>query len=49
MLNLIRNGAHASDSVESAKRERHIVGLVGNEPSNEKRIIEDWLRATNKT
>ncbi len=43
---LMRNGAHASDSVESADRERKIVGLVGTEPSGEKMIIENWLNAT---
>ena len=40
----MRNGAHASDSVESALRERKIVGLLGGEPSEEKRLILDWLK-----
>ncbi len=31
-LDLMRNGAHASDSVENAMRERKIVGLVETEP-----------------
>jgi len=42
----MRNGAHASDSVESALRERKIVGLLGHEPSMEKVIIEKWLQDT---
>lgn len=45
-LDVMRNGAHASDSEESANRERKIVGLVGNEPSEEKILIEDWLKKT---
>jgi len=40
---LLRNGAHASDSVESAARERRIVGLAGGEPSEERQIILDLL------
>ena len=40
---LLRNGAHASDSVESAARERRIVGLAGGEPSEERRLILDLL------
>ena len=45
---LMRNGAHASDSVESADRERKIVGLTGSEPSAEKFLIEQWLASTEK-
>eukprot|EP01102_Stenamoeba_stenopodia_P017340 TRINITY_DN6196_c0_g1_i4.p1 TRINITY_DN6196_c0_g1~~TRINITY_DN6196_c0_g1_i4.p1 ORF type:complete len:452 (+),score=80.84 TRINITY_DN6196_c0_g1_i4:152-1507(+) len=41
---LMRNGAHASDSVASALRERKIVGLLGKEKSHEKAIIEHWLQ-----
>lgn len=41
---LMHNGAHASDSVASAERERKIVGLVGGEPSSERRAILAWLR-----
>jgi len=40
---LMRNGAHASDSAESAERERKIVGLAGGEPSEFKGIIDDYL------
>jgi len=40
---LMRNGAHASDSPENADRERAIVGLVGNEPSFEKLTILNFL------
>jgi len=40
---LMRNGAHASDSVESAERERKIVGLAGGEPSDFKKVIDDYL------
>jgi len=43
---LMRNGAHASDSPESVERERKIIGLVGDEPSPEKLLIENWLKAT---
>jgi len=43
-LDLMRNGMHASDSVKSALRERKIVGLSGDEKSDEKRLIEKWLR-----
>ena len=41
---VMRNGAHASDAPESADRERKIVGLVGNEPSAEKALIEHFLK-----
>lgn len=43
---LMKNGAHASDSVKSANRERPIIGLVGHEPSEEKRLILEWLKGT---
>jgi nucleoside diphosphate kinase len=41
---LMRNGAHASDSVKSAERERAIIGLVGNEPSAEAALIREYLK-----
>jgi len=40
---LMRNGAHASDSLESAQRERKIIGLAGGEPSEEVRTIRAYL------
>jgi len=40
---LMRNGAHASDSPAAALRERKIVGLLGDEPSEEKNVIQEWL------
>ena len=43
---LMRNGAHASDSLESVARERKIIGLLGDEPSTERILIENWLEAT---
>lgn len=43
-LDLMRNGMHASDSPKSAARERKIVGLAGDESSEEKRAIRRWLR-----
>ena len=44
---LMRNGAHASDSVASAERERHITGLWDAHPQCEaKKIIEDYLTET---
>jgi len=43
---LMRNGAHASDSVESALRERKIVGLLGDEPSCERILISNWLNSS---
>jgi len=43
---LMRNGAHASDSPEAALRERRIVGLMGDEPSEEAKIINEWLSAS---
>lgn len=45
---LMRNGAHASDSRESVERERKIIGLVGDEVSTERILIENWLEATRK-
>ncbi len=43
-IDLMRNGAHASDSLDSARRERPIVGLAGGEPSDEARLIRSYLR-----
>lgn len=43
---LMKNGAHASDSVASAQRERPIVGLAGGEPSDVKSIIRKFLRTS---
>jgi len=41
---LMKNGAHASDSVENAERERRIVGLWETErPSDVERLITDYL------
>ena len=40
---LMRNGAHASDSVENAARERRIIGLAGGEPSAEAEMIREYL------
>ncbi|MBN1808401.1 MAG: nucleoside-diphosphate kinase [Planctomycetes bacterium] len=40
---LMRNGAHASDSPESASRERSIIGLSGGEPSEEASLIRKYL------
>jgi nucleoside diphosphate kinase len=40
---LMRNGAHASDSVDNAVRERKIIGLAGNEPSEEAAMIGEFL------
>jgi len=37
--NILKNGAHGSDSPENAQRERKIVGLVGNEPSELKNMF----------
>lgn len=41
---LMKNGAHASDSIESAERERPIVGLAGGETSDEKKLIRKYLK-----
>lgn len=43
---LLKNGAHGSDSVEAARRERAIIGLTGGEPSEEKAAILDYLAAS---
>jgi len=41
---LMRNGAHASDSLASAERERKIIGLWENKPDCDvKKLIEDYL------
>lgn len=40
---LMKNGAHASDSVKSSIRERKIVGLSGKEPSTIKQYIDEYL------
>jgi len=40
---LMRNGAHASDSPENAVRERRIIGLSGTEPSREAEMIREFL------
>jgi nucleoside diphosphate kinase len=40
---LMRNGAHASDSPENALRERRIVGLSGDDPSPEAEMIREYL------
>ncbi|MHC4883712.1 MAG: nucleoside-diphosphate kinase [Planctomycetota bacterium] len=45
---LMRNGAHASDSLNSAYRERPIVGLVGGEKSDEKTLINRYLKELKK-
>lgn len=42
---LMRNGAHASDSAENAVRERKIIGLSGTEPSEEAAMIREFLGA----
>lgn len=38
--NILKNGAHGSDSPENAMRERRIVGLIGDEPSELKHIFK---------
>ncbi len=40
---LMKNGAHASDSVKSAERERPIVGLNGGEKAEIKKIISGFV------
>ncbi|HOX04950.1 MAG TPA: nucleoside-diphosphate kinase [Planctomycetota bacterium] len=40
---LMRNGAHASDSAANAVRERKIIGLSGTEPSAEAAMIREFL------
>ena len=42
---VMRNGAHASDAVDRAMEERNIVGLVGDERSEEVDIIRTFLSA----
>ncbi len=42
---LMRNGAHASDSPENAERERRVLGLWKEEgPSDVRSLIEAYLR-----
>jgi len=41
---IMKNGAHASDSDSSMKRECQIIGLVPGAPSRTKAIIDTWLR-----
>lgn len=45
---IMKNGAHASDSVESMVRERRIIGFVPNYPSMTKKTIEYWLSLREK-
>ncbi len=40
---LMKNGAHASDSIESAERERKIVGLWDKQPSDIQEVIRGYL------
>jgi len=40
---LMRNGAHASDSAANALRERRIIGLAGDEKSDEAKMIREFL------
>jgi nucleoside diphosphate kinase len=42
---LMRNGAHASDSAQNAVRERKIIGLAGGEPAQIVPIIREYLGA----
>jgi nucleoside diphosphate kinase len=45
---LMKNAAHASDSVESAEREREIIGLWNDEdPCDVKEMIEKYLEVAN--
>ncbi len=41
---LMRNGAHASDSTDNAMRERRIVGLAENDDCDVSRIINEYLK-----
>jgi hypothetical protein len=41
---IMKNGAHASDSEASMRREREIIGLVPGAPSRTKAIIDSWLK-----
>ena len=47
---LMRNGAHASDSPQSAMRERKILGLdkEGSDSCRTKQMIEEYLASTAK-
>lgn len=40
---IMKNGAHASDSKESMERERRIIGFVPGHPSMTKKTIDHWL------
>jgi nucleoside diphosphate kinase len=42
---LMKNAAHASDSIENAERERHIIGLWGEEEPYVVEIIREYLRS----
>jgi nucleoside diphosphate kinase len=44
-LDLMKNAAHASDSVQSADRERRIVGLLGKEEPLIVPIVDDYLKS----
>jgi len=43
---MMQNAAHAADSVESAQRERKIIGLWGKDKSEERKIILEYLAQT---
>jgi len=45
---IMRNGAHASDSEENAIRERKIIGLMEDTSSYEKKIIKSYLDHVSK-
>uniref|UniRef100_A0A0A9X172 Nucleoside diphosphate kinase n=1 Tax=Lygus hesperus TaxID=30085 RepID=A0A0A9X172_LYGHE len=45
---IMKNGAHASDSIESMTRERRIIGFTQNYPSMTKKTIEYWLSLREK-
>ena len=41
---LMRNGAHASDSVESAERERKVIGLWDRQDANQlHKLVAEYL------
>ncbi|HUU43211.1 MAG TPA: nucleoside-diphosphate kinase [Planctomycetota bacterium] len=42
---LMKNAAHASDSVENARRERRIVGLLDKDDSEAVRVVDEYLRS----
>jgi hypothetical protein len=42
---LMKNAAHASDSVENAERERRIVGLMGEDEPFVVQLIQEYLRS----